>query len=92
VQRAQPRLPVGILTDSYLVDPVHALRAAGARDYWPHRLMVDAALVAAIHDAGGRVIVWTVNDPADARRLAALGVDGLCSDVPGDLRTALATG
>jgi glycerophosphoryl diester phosphodiesterase len=48
--------------------------------------------VDAIHDAGGRVIVWTVNDPADARRLAALGVDGLCSDVPGELRAALAAG
>jgi glycerophosphoryl diester phosphodiesterase len=92
VQRERPRLPVGILTDSYLVDPVHALQAAGARDYWPHRLMVDAALVDAIHDAGGRVIVWTVNDPADARRLAALGVDGLCSDVPGELLAALASG
>jgi glycerophosphoryl diester phosphodiesterase len=73
--------PGGILLDSYLIDPVHALRAAGARDYWPHRLMVDAQLVDAIHEAGGRVIVWTVNDVHEARRLASLGVDGICSDV-----------
>jgi glycerophosphoryl diester phosphodiesterase len=35
------------------------------------------------------VIVWTVNDPAMARQLAAIGVDGLCSDVVDELRVAL---
>jgi glycerophosphoryl diester phosphodiesterase len=82
-------VPVGILLDSYLMDPVHALRAAGARDLWPHREMVDAALVDAVHAVGARVIVWTVNDPAMARQLAAIGVDGLCSDVVDELRVAL---
>nr|MCU0619107.1 glycerophosphodiester phosphodiesterase [Gemmatimonadaceae bacterium] len=72
-----------------LVDPAHALRTARARDYWPHRLMVDRALVDAIHDAGGRVIVWTVNDPEDARALATLGVDGICTDVPELIGAAL---
>lgn len=91
IHEAATMVPVGILTDSYLVDAPHALAAAGARDYWSHREMVDQALVDAIHSVGGRVIVWTVNDAADARRLAALGVDGLCSDVIDDLRAALST-
>jgi glycerophosphoryl diester phosphodiesterase len=82
-------VPAGILLDTYLVDPVHALQAAGARDLWPHREMVDAALVDAVHAAGGRVIVWTVNDPDMARHLAAIGVDGLCTDVVDELRAAL---
>ncbi len=89
VQKARPDIPVGILIDAYLMDPAHALRAAGARDYWPHREMVDAALVDAIHAAGGRVIVWTVNDLAEARRMVGLGVDALCSDVVDELRVAL---
>ncbi len=88
IQAAHPTIAVGILMDAYLVDPVHALRAAGARDYWPHREMVDQALVDAVHAAGGHVIVWTVNDPSEARRLAAIGVDALCSDVVDDLRQA----
>lgn len=84
-----PTVPTGILVDSYLVDPAHALRSAGARDYWPHRLMVDAALVQAIHGAGGRVVVWTVNDPREAAALAAIGVDGICTDVPDEVGPAL---
>ena len=90
VNLIDPTCPVGILSDSYLVDTAHAMGTAGARDYWPHRTMVDAALVTTVHGAGGRVIVWTVNDVDDARRLAALGVDALCSDVIDELRAALA--
>ena len=91
VSEIDPSVPVGILTDSYLVDTPHALTSSRARDYWPHRTMVDAALVEAIHNVGGRVIVWTVNDAAEARRLAAIGVDALCSDVVDELRAALSS-
>jgi glycerophosphoryl diester phosphodiesterase len=82
VRQRAPAIPVGILSVSYLVDTVAAMRAAEARDLWQHWSMIDAPLVDAVHAAGGRVIAWTVNDPATARTLTALGVDGLCSDVP----------
>ncbi|MCC7052254.1 MAG: glycerophosphodiester phosphodiesterase [Gemmatimonadaceae bacterium] len=88
VHGLDPSVPVGVLSESYPVDIPHLLRSAAARDYWPHHTMVDAALVAAVHGAGGRVIVWTVNDTATALRLARLGVDGLCSDVVDELRAA----
>ncbi len=53
--------------------------------------MVDEALVDAIHDAKGRVIAWTVNDPERARRLASIGVDGICTDVLQVIGPALAS-
>lgn len=84
-----PRLPTGVLVVGRLVDPASALRAAGARDYWQHAGEIDAELVAEIHRAGGRVVAWTVNDRAECRALAALGVDVLCTDVPGEIRRAL---
>ena len=89
VRALAPDTPVGVLSTSYLVDTVAAMCAANARDLWQHWTMVDAALVDAVHAAGGRVVVWTVNDVAAARDFAALGVDGLCTDVPGQIAAAL---
>jgi glycerophosphoryl diester phosphodiesterase len=87
----QPNLPSGILSASYLIDPQGALRAANARDYWQEGSMVDDALVDAIHAGSGRVIAWTVNDPEHARRLASMGVDGICTDVLQIIGPALAS-
>jgi glycerophosphoryl diester phosphodiesterase len=44
-----------------------------------HRLM-DAALRARLQAAGLRALCYTVNDAHEARRLLALGVDGLITD------------
>jgi glycerophosphoryl diester phosphodiesterase len=38
--------------------------------------------VAAAHDRGVRVDVWTVDDPDDMRALAAAGVDAIVTNVP----------
>jgi glycerophosphoryl diester phosphodiesterase len=43
---------------------------------------------AKLRDAGLRVIVWTVNDPREARRVADLGAFGICTDDPQRLMTA----
>jgi glycerophosphoryl diester phosphodiesterase len=89
VRLRAPGIPVGVLSVSYLVDAVGAMRAADARDLWQHWSMIDAPLVDAVHAAGGRVIAWTVNDPARAVALAQWGVDGICSDVPDLVARAL---
>lgn len=83
--------PTGILVYSYLLDPLHALRAAGARDYWCWWEFIDAEMVRTIHGAGGRVVAWTVNDVEAGGRLARIGVDALCTDLPGAMRAAFAT-
>jgi glycerophosphoryl diester phosphodiesterase len=43
---------------------------------------VDAGLVERAHGRGWSLIVWTMNDPQDMRRLIGLGVDGIISDFP----------
>lgn len=51
--------------------------------------LVTPAVVAAAHELELAVHVWTVDDPAAMRELAALGVDGLITDRPTVLRALL---
>jgi glycerophosphoryl diester phosphodiesterase len=44
--------------------------------------VVDKVALAGWHKRGYRVHPWTVNDRAEMRRLATLGVDGLITDRP----------
>lgn len=52
---------------------------------------VDAAGVAAVHEAGAQVLVWTVDDPVHARALAAAGVDAVCTNDVAAVVAALST-
>jgi glycerophosphoryl diester phosphodiesterase len=55
----------------------------------PRRTLVDAALLARVRRRASFVNVWTVNEPAEAQRLAELGVDGVISDEPATVLAAL---
>ena len=46
----------------------------------PHYTLVDPALMSEIKAADKKILVWTVNTPADMKRFAGLGVDGIISD------------
>jgi glycerophosphoryl diester phosphodiesterase len=87
-------LPRGLLLDDddkRTRDVAALIGEYGARDLWPHIRLVDERLVADAHRAGARVIAWTVNDVASARRLESLGVDALCTDDVPLIGTAVQT-
>lgn len=52
---------------------------------------IDATMIERCRGAGLRINAWTVNDPVRAAELAAMGIDGICTDVPADVVAALAT-
>ena len=52
---------------------------------WP----VDDRFVREVKSAGLKMLVWTVNDAAVAKRLASAGVDAITTDRPGWLREQL---
>lgn len=54
-----------------------------------HRFPIDPAFVERVHAAGLKLGVWTVDDPALARRLADAGVDAITTNRPGWLRSRL---
>ena len=50
---------------------------------------IDKPFVNRIHAAGMELYVWTVDDPAEAKRLQQAGVDGITTNRPGWLRGKL---
>ena len=52
--------------------------------------VIDRRFVQAAHSSGLAVHAWTINDPAQMRRLLDLGVDGIMSDEAETLRDVLA--
>jgi glycerophosphoryl diester phosphodiesterase len=55
----------------------------------PHHKLMRQNLVPEIKAAGKKMVVWTVNIPADMRRFSKWGVDGIISDHPGLLALTL---
>jgi len=55
----------------------------------PHYVLVRQGLVTEIKAAGKKILVWTVNVPADMKRFAKWGVDGIISDDPKRLARTL---
>ncbi len=79
-QETAPQLPSALLLES-LWDgwPAVARQLGCVAIITDHELM-DAALAAQARAEGWRIMVYTVDEPADVERMLALGVDGICTD------------
>ena len=90
VRMIAPDIPRGLLFERGDAESMIAqMRSHEARDLWPHAAFIDADLIAAAHAAALRVVAWTVNDSSVAVRLAAAGIDALCTDDVPRTRTAI---
>jgi ABC-type sulfate/molybdate transport systems ATPase subunit/glycerophosphoryl diester phosphodiesterase len=75
-----PRLPRALLLDSHRDGWLDEAQALGCVAVVTHYSVMDAVVLGRVHAAGMRGLVYTVNDPAEARRLDAMGIDGLVTD------------
>lgn len=97
LDRARAVLPEGVRTGwltlpgTELESTAPAAADAGHHAVHPHLTSVTPSSVEAALALGLAVHVWTVNDPADARRMAAMGVTALITDDIPTLRAALPT-
>jgi glycerophosphoryl diester phosphodiesterase len=62
------------------------IKAAGGAIWSPYVGDVTPDVISESHALGLKVVVWTVNKPADMARLIEMGVDGIISDRPDLLR------
>lgn len=96
VRRADDDLPTALLTASVPIDDAErdewlaGIAADGHVALHPQWALVDEALVEACHRHGLVVNVWTIDHPVAIARLAAWGVDGVCTNVPDVAVAALA--
>ncbi len=77
-----------------MTDPAAVVDRAVAHEMTaihPFDNLVDGAMVERAHAAGLQVNVWTVDDPDRMAALVALGVDGLCTNVPDVARGVVGT-
>ena len=58
------------------------IRAGGCEAIMSHQILASRRLVRAVHDAGGQVYVWTVDDAARIGALERMGVDGVITNDP----------
>ncbi len=65
------------------------IKAAGGRIWSALHADLDAAKVKEAQALGLTVLAWTVNDPAQIRRVMDLGVDGIVSDRPDLVRAEM---
>jgi len=67
---------------------LQTIRSAGGKGWSPSRFDASAANIRAAHDVGLKVAAYTVNEPAEMRRLAAANIDAVFTDRP-DVLSAL---
>ncbi|MDQ3644671.1 MAG: glycerophosphodiester phosphodiesterase [Actinomycetota bacterium] len=59
-----------------------AVRRGECEALMAHRLLVSRLLVQRVHEAGGELYVWTVDDAGEIARLGELGVDAVITNDP----------
>ena len=79
-REAAPHLPRALLLDALHPGWFARAQALGCAAVVTQHALMDAAVIAQLHAAGLRALVYTVNDPTEANRLLALGIDGIITD------------
>lgn len=75
-----PSLPRALLLEHLPPDPVRQALDLGCCALITHHPLMIPEIIKQAHKAGLRVLAYTVNEAADAKRLCAWGIDGLITD------------
>jgi glycerophosphoryl diester phosphodiesterase len=79
-REAAPQLPRALLLDTLPAGWFELATALGCAAVVTAYPLMNAEVIARLHGAGLRALCYTVNDPATARWLLHLGIDGIITD------------
>ncbi|MDC6351182.1 glycerophosphodiester phosphodiesterase [Zeaxanthinibacter sp. PT1] len=82
MRKNNPDVDIAVLTDGDPEKAIEVARELNAVAINPHYKKLKDTNVKAIHDAGFKVLTWTVNEPEEIDRMRELGVDGIFTDFP----------
>lgn len=88
-RRAMPLLPTSMVLDVFAVHTIPSYLARGYNVISLRRKTVTEELVAACHEQGLPLYVWTVDEEDEMRKFIDWGVDGIYSNRPGALKRLL---
>jgi len=91
-RQVDPSIPTAYLVIEADDEARRRTAATGHAAIHPAAKHLDQEVVDRCHAAGLAVNTWTCNDPDRLAALAALGVDGVCTDVPDVALAALGRG
>lgn len=85
-----PQVPIGFLYANFIpMDTPSLMKDIPHQAYHPYFQMIDADLVAEAKAANRIVNSWTVNEADEAKRLQSLGVEGIITNNPDTILSAL---
>ena len=79
-REAAPGLPRALLLDTPWPGWFDVVRQLGCVAVVTNHAWMDEDVLGQLHAAGLKGLVYTVNEPAEAERLLALGIDGIITD------------
>jgi glycerophosphoryl diester phosphodiesterase len=89
LRQLEPKLQLGILEGARPMHPANLLREAGADVYSPHWGATDPEVVKEVHDAGGAVGVWPVDDDMAVAWCKYCKPDSIFTNRPKEVGAAL---
>lgn len=91
-RHAMPDIAIGVLHEAILTDEhlklIDSIQPQALHPYY-QLLLHNAEYVNTYINSAFQVNTWTVNNPADAQKLQALGVNAVMTDYPDLIRAAL---
>lgn len=84
IHRRYPQIALGFLTYDKEINPAKQLDLLGftPQFYNPAYQFTTPELITLCHSRKIQVVPWTVQDPAEMKKLKAMGADGIISDYP----------